>query len=69
MPLMCHARVDKNSTITVAEYPGKHDVAPFARVSIEGFDLYLPSGTGKAVACAICEVTGATYAFQDYRNG
>ena len=69
MSLICYARVTENSVVTVSEYDGNELTAPFARVTIEGFDLYLPGGTGKAVACAICEVIGATYTFQDFRNG
>ena len=69
MSLTCHASVVKNSVISVSEYSGNHDTPAFTRVGIDGFDLYLPGGTGKAVACAICEATGATYTFQDYRDG
>lgn len=69
MSLTCYARVTEDSVVTVTEHAGNNDATHFARVNIEGFDLYLPGGTGKAVACAICEVTGATYTFQDYRNG
>lgn len=69
MTLVCSVHTTKNSTIAVTEHDGNLDTAPFACVNIEGFDLYLPGGTGKAVACALCEATGATYTFQDYRNG
>ena len=33
----------------------------------EELRLNLPPGTGKLVACAICEATGLSYEYEDYR--
>ena len=69
MTLVCSVHLTKNSTIAVSEHRGNPDTGPFACLTIDGFDLYVPGGTGKAVACALCEAAGATYTFQDYHNG